>query len=148
MACKWTGQAPTRLPRGRGWVGRDGGERHGVNVAGPLGRDEAVGDIGRDQCRVALERIAKAAAAAAPKRDDFAELGAVDGVLADIVRLGATPGPDIAAGRAGLAAARAPGAEALAVLAAHHDARAGMLDLQLIGDAETAAELARPLAVR
>ena len=63
-------------------------------------------------------------------------------------KTGAAPGPDIAARRAGPAAAGAPGAEALAILAAHHHNRARMLDLQLIGDAEPAAIFARALAVR
>src|SRR5439155_23220612 len=97
---------------------------------------------------IAFDRVAETAPAAAPQTDHFAEFSAVRRALADVVRLSAAPRADIAAGRAGLPAGRAPGAEALAVLAAHHDDRARMLDLEFIGDAEAAAELARPLAVR
>src|SRR6185312_13862946 len=99
-----------------------------VDVAGALDGDEAVGDIRLDQRRVAGHRVAETAAAAAPQADRLAELGAVNRALADVVRRRPGAEPDIAAGRAGMAAARAPGGKALAVLAAHHHDRARVAD--------------------
>src|SRR5439155_1893470 len=78
-------------------------------------------DIGCNHLRIALERLAKATPTAAPQPDDLAQFGAVDRALADIVRFAVAPRPDIAACRAGQTAARAPGTEALPVLAAHDD---------------------------
>src|SRR5205814_7159167 len=105
-------------------------------------------DIGCDHLRIALDWLAKATPTAAPQPYDLAQFGAVDRALADIVRLAVAPRPDIAACRAGQTAARAPGTEALPVLAAHDDDGARMLDLEFVSDAEPAAVFARPLAVR
>ena len=74
--------------------------------------------------------------------------GAIDGLLAEVVRRLAGTLAGVAAGGAGLAAGRAPGAEAMPVLAAHHDDGARMADLQLVFDAEPAAMLAGPFGIR
>ncbi len=76
--------APQRRRRRR--IDRAIGNDDAVHLARPFRRYEAGGDIGHDHFRVAFERIAEAATAAAPQPDQLAELGAGDGALADIVR--------------------------------------------------------------
>ena len=83
-------------------------QRDAIDLPRPLARHQPGGDIARHRGRIARERIAVAAAAAAPQADHLVQLRPVHRALADVALRRVRHQAVIAVHRAGAAAGRRP----------------------------------------
>src|SRR2546423_1586312 len=119
--------------------------RNSVDVARALRADLALADVAADELRVTLLGRPVAAAAAGAHADHVARLE-LDGDLRAEPRLDAVPGVDVLRDVRVVAAARAPGAEAVAV--GEDRIRRRAVEDVVLAQAEPAAEAAGAVGVR